>query len=212
MHVAARKLALLQNGTLLIVGDENGTISVFNVRTADLLSCYVVAPSACELCVASYLAHHWTRGAGFSPCPRILREWEAGHAVRVQEGAARRAVHDRGGRGVRCHGRNPRRFSLRDEHHCSCRIRFIATCLFATQAFFSCHGDSLQTNHHALRGDEERRSDRLGTGLLWQCGLSPDSFIHDDLIVQSITEKGLTDPNRLERISVPPFVLSSFRR
>ena len=132
VHVAARKLALLQNGTLLIVGDENGTISVFNVRTADLLSCYVVAPSVCELCVASFLAHHWTRGAGFSPCPCIMREWEAGHTARVQEGAARRAVHDRGGRGVRCHGRNPRRFSLRDEHHCSCRIRFIATCLFAT--------------------------------------------------------------------------------
>lgn len=55
--------------------------------------------------------------------------------------------------------------------------------------------------------EETKKDEAKGSelGLLWQCGLSPDSFIHDDLIVQSITEKGLTDPNRLERISVPPF-------
>ena len=52
---------------------------------------------------------------------------------------------------------------------------------------------------------DEAKSLELGS--FWNCRLGVDSFIHDDLIIQSITEKGLTDPNRLERISVSPFCI-----
>lgn len=34
--------------------------------------------------------------------------------------------------------------------------------------------------------------------------LSTDSFIFHDLIMKSINDRGLTDPNRLERITVTP--------
>ena len=38
VHVRVRKLALLKNENMLIVGDESGMISVFHIMTSSLLA------------------------------------------------------------------------------------------------------------------------------------------------------------------------------
>ncbi|KAK8814974.1 hypothetical protein WA556_007011 [Blastocystis sp. ATCC 50177/Nand II] len=98
VHVAARKLELLQNGTLLIVGDENGTISVFNVRTADLLSCYVVAPSPITgLVVLDSLLVLASCESGKLVTLRVCRKEQLGEQYTIEEEeeyAVTGAIHD----------------------------------------------------------------------------------------------------------------------
>ena len=89
VHVRVRKLALLKNENMLIVGDESGMISVFHIMTSSLLASYVVASSVGTFCNVSRLAHHRTCTTGISHHRRVVRKWKNSHTTSQQGGAIR---------------------------------------------------------------------------------------------------------------------------